>query len=51
VPRVLIGVPDKKRFSAVQRVVNALPTPADYMFRVAELGNAPSAMEQILMDW
>lgn len=51
VPRVLIGVPDRRRLSAVQRVVNALPTPADYMFRVVELGNAASTMEQVLMDW
>jgi len=51
VPRVLIGVPDRKRLSALQRVVNTLPTPADYMFRLAELSNAPAVMEQTLTDW
>lgn len=51
VPRVLIGVPNKKRLAAVQRVVDALPTPAVYMFRVAELGDAATVMEQTLMDF
>jgi hypothetical protein len=51
VPRVLIGVPGRARLTAVQRIVNALPTPADYMFRVAELDNAAIVMEQVLMDW
>jgi len=51
VPRVLIGVPTRARLTAVQRIVNALPTPADYMFRVAELADVPAVMEQILLDW
>jgi hypothetical protein len=51
VPWVLIGVPDRKRHSAVQRVVNTLPTPADYMFRVAELADAAAVMERTMVDW
>jgi hypothetical protein len=51
VPRVLIGVPTRARLIAVQRLVNALPTPADYMFRVVELTNAAALMEHELMDW
>lgn len=51
VPRVLVGVPGKARLTAVQRIVNTLPPPADHMFRVAELSNAATVMEQVLMDW
>lgn len=51
VPRVLIGVPTRARLTAVQRIVNALPTPADYMFRVVELTNAAAFMEHELMNW
>lgn len=51
VPRVLIGVPGRVRLTAVQRIVNALPTPAEYMFRVSELSNAAAVIEQTLMDW
>lgn len=50
VPRVLIGVKDQARQMVVQRVVNELPTPADYMFRVAELVNMPVVMEQALVE-
>lgn len=50
VPRVMIAVPTQARLAAVQRIVNALPTPADYMFRVVKLANAAAAMEQTLMD-
>jgi len=51
VPRVFIAVPDRKRLVAVQRIVHALPTPAEYMFRVVELGSAAGVMEQTLMEW
>lgn len=51
VPRVLIGVPTRARLAVVQRVVNALPTPADYMFRVVELTNATALMEHELTNW
>lgn len=55
VPRVLIGVKEEQRQRArrmaIQRLVNTLPTPAEYMFQVAELGEAAGVMEQILMDW
>lgn len=50
VPRVLIAVPDEKRRAAVQRVVNELPTPADYMFHVVEQANTALHMEQILAE-
>lgn len=50
VPRVLIGVPDEHRRAALQRVVNALPTPAAHMFRVTELANMAVVMEQILVE-
>jgi len=57
VPRVLIAVSykdekrQKARQMALQRVVNTLPTPAEYMFRVVELGSAAGVMEQTLMEW
>lgn len=50
VPRVLICVPDEKRRAVVQREVNSLPTPADYVFHVVEQANAALHMEQILAE-
>lgn len=48
VPRVLICVPDEKRRAGIQRVVNSLPTPADYMFHVVEQANSALHIEQVL---
>lgn len=50
VPRVLFGVPSMKRRAAVQHLLNGLPTPADYMFRVAKLSDAVAAMEYELVN-
>jgi len=50
VPRVLFGVPSRQRLAAIQRLLNGLPTPADYMFRVAELSTAVAAMEYELVN-
>lgn len=36
VPRVLIGVPDRKRQDAIQALVDELPKPADELFLVAD---------------
>lgn len=56
VPRVLIGVSHKDkarlqaRQTAMQRIVNELPGPADYMFYVTELSSAAVAMEHELTN-
>lgn len=46
VPRVLVGVPDRKRQEGVQAVVGELPEPAGKLFRVAEMARAA----QVLID-
>ena len=49
VPRVLVGVPTEKRREVVQAVVDALPEPADVLFRVALLPEVPQIMIDELM--
>jgi hypothetical protein len=48
VPRVLIAVPGTPRKMAIQAVVNSLPVPADLMFHVALLLDAPTVVVQEL---
>jgi hypothetical protein len=44
VPWVLVGVPTGARLTAVQRIVNTSAEPADYLFRVAALGDVVGTM-------
>lgn len=44
VPWVLIGVPTEARRMAVQRIVNGLPEPASYLFRISLLPEVIGAM-------
>jgi protein involved in plasmid replication-relaxation len=48
VPRVLIGVPTVQRLVAIQKMVNGLPPPAELMFMVVMLADAPVAMSREL---
>jgi hypothetical protein len=48
-PRVLIGVSDRKRQDEIQAVVEALPDPASALFGVAELVEAVKVMAGDLM--
>ena len=50
VPRVLIGVPTEGRRAAVQGLVNGLPPPAELMFVVALLPDAPTVMVSELLQ-
>ena len=51
VPRVVFGAPTRQRLAAIQRIMNELPTPADYMFHVSELNAMVALMEYKLMDY
>lgn len=49
VPRVLIGVPTSQRLTALQAVVNNLPSPAEVMFLVAMMPDVPTVMADELV--
>ena len=48
IPRVLVGVPDQPRLSALQGVVRNLPVPAEKLFEVALLADASKVMSDEL---
>ena len=49
VPRVLIGAPTAQRRNAIQGVIDALPSPAEIVFLVASLSDAPLVMVKELV--
>lgn len=50
VPRVLICVPDERRRAVVQREVNGLQSPSEYMFHVVKQADAALHMEHVLVE-
>jgi hypothetical protein len=50
VPRVLVGVPTAQRRLVVQRIVHSLPSPAEVMFMVTLLPEAPIVLANELMS-
>lgn len=45
IPRVLVGVPDQHRLVALSAAVKEMPAPAEQLFEVALLPDAPNVME------